>query len=109
MSPIDYYTSLSTEERAAYAKRAGCSIHHYQLNFFRVNGGPKKIPRQELLINLCRESEGNVSLDDAIDYFYIQPIKALAAIKASESRNKAERKNTKLQTSNFNDSHAVAL
>ena len=79
MRPIDYYTSLTAEERNQYAERAGCSIHHFQLNLFRVRGGAKKIPKPELLINLSLASEGHVSLDEAIDYFHAQPIKALAA------------------------------
>ncbi|RVU83852.1 hypothetical protein EOL70_13570 [Leucothrix sargassi] len=78
MKPIDYYISLSTEEKEKYAERAGCSIHHFKLNLFRVKGGVKKTPKHELLINLALASEGNVTIDEAIEYFHAQPIKVLA-------------------------------
>jgi hypothetical protein len=78
MKPIDYYISLTTEEREKYAERAGCSIHHFKLNVFRVKGGVKKTPKHELLINLALASKGNVTINEAIEYFHIQPIKALA-------------------------------
>lgn len=78
MKPIDYYISLSTEEKEQYAERAGCSIHHFKLNLFRVKGGVKKTPKHELLINLALASEGNVTIDEAIEYFHAQPIRLLA-------------------------------
>ena len=78
MRPVTYYISLSAAQRKQYAERSGCSIHSLVL-YFRAEAGPKKIPRHELLINLAIASEGAVSIDEAIDYFHVRPIKALYA------------------------------
>ena len=113
MKPVNYYTSLTTKERSQYAERSGCSIHHFH-NLFRVRGGAKKIPRPELLVNLCLASEGNVSLDEAIDYFHIQPIKALAADMQSDLEpvkrlNYAKPNSDQLEMKVLNDGERVAL
>ena len=68
---------MNREAQEAYANRAGCSIHHLVNNVYR-RAGPRKLPRPELLIGLVKASDGQVSLDEAIDYFLVQPVRKLA-------------------------------
>lgn len=79
MKPNDYFLSLTEQERDAYAVRAKCSIHHMRNNLFKQRGGSRKQPRPELLVNLAMASEGQVSLDEAIEYFLVEPVRKLAA------------------------------
>lgn len=72
MKPIDYYISLSEQERIAYAARANCSMANMNLNLFRRKG-VKKQPRFETVVRLVMASEGRISLPEAIDYFLVQP------------------------------------
>ena len=69
---------MNREAQEAYANRAGCSIHHLVNNVYR-RAGPRKLPRPELLIGLVKASDGKVSLDEAIDYFLVAPVRKLAA------------------------------
>lgn len=78
MEPMTYYKSLTTDERKQYAARAKTTLMYLVSHIFRMKGSTRT-PKPELLINLSLASEGNVSLDEAIDYFHVQPIKALAA------------------------------
>lgn len=89
MRPIDYFQQLDEDQKLSYAHRAGCSIHHMRLNLF-VKSGVKKLPRTELLVGLVAASEGHVSLDEAIDYFLVQPVKKLAAeLDSSQGQTRA--------------------
>lgn len=74
MSLPDYFWNLSDDEQKLYAKRAGCSIHHLINNIYR-RAGPLKQPRPELLVRLVLASEGNISLNEAIQYFLVEPVK----------------------------------
>lgn len=73
MKPIDYFYSLSQQERQLYARRAGCSFPHLKHNVFRKRG-VLKTPRNDLLIRLVIASEGAFSIDDAVKYFFIDPL-----------------------------------
>ena len=85
MKPNDYFLSLTEQERADYAVRAKCSIHHMRNNLFKQSGESRKQPRPELLVSLAMASEGQVSLDEAIDYFLVSPVRKLAAELAAPS------------------------
>ncbi len=78
MEPITYYKSLSVAEREKYAARANTTLMYLVSHIFR-NKGNTRTPKHELLVKLAFASEGQVTLDEAIDYFHVQPIKALAA------------------------------
>ena len=109
MKPNTYYSSLSLDQRERYAQKAGTTLKYLKAHVFRLNG-PTRTPGFDLLIKLALASDGNVSLDEALEYFYIEPVKAKALIiKADADRNYAERKKARLQTSNFNSANAVAL
>ena len=69
---------MTKEEQIAHATLAGCSVHHLVNNLYR-RAGPLKQPRPELLIGLVGAWKGQVSLDEAIDYFLVQPVRKLAA------------------------------
>ena len=69
---------MTTEERAAYAARVGCSVPHLVNNIFR-RAGHLKMPRQEFLIRLVKASDGKIRLEEAIDYFLVQPVLKMAA------------------------------
>lgn len=81
MRPVEYFKNLSEEEKLSYAKRAGCSIHHLKLNLFHQSAGPKKRPNDELIIDLAKESKGGFTLDEAIEYFLVEPCKKKASHK----------------------------
>lgn len=74
---MTYYKSLTVAEREQYAARAKTTLMYLVSHIFRMKGSTRT-PKPELLINLAIASEGQVSLDEAIDYFHVQPIKALA-------------------------------
>lgn len=44
-----------------------------------TGNGFKKRPRDRLIVGLVEASDGAVSLDEAIDYFLVQPVLKLAA------------------------------
>lgn len=78
MKPITYYQNLTVAQRRAYAERAGTTLMYLVSHIYRLKGSTR-IPKHELLINLAIASEGEVSIDEAIDYFHVRPIKALYA------------------------------
>lgn len=77
MNAFTYFENLSKLQREAFAKKAGTTIAYARAHLFSRNG-PRKTPSHKLVVSLAAASEGHVSLDEAIDYFHIQPIKALA-------------------------------
>ncbi|MEB4590112.1 hypothetical protein VSS37_03885 [Candidatus Thiothrix sp. Deng01] len=84
MTPSDFYESLSKEERKAYAENAGTTLNYLVAHVFRASGYSRR-PSNRLLVGLAMASEGKVSLDEAIDYFLVQPVKRLAAEREKES------------------------
>lgn len=78
MKPFDYYKTLSRDKRKVYAEKAGTTLNYLVVHVFRETGQTRR-PSNELLVGLVAASEGNVSLDEAIDYFLVQPVKKLAA------------------------------
>ena len=78
MKPDEYYQSLSKTQRNSYAIQAGTTLNYLVAHVFR-NPAPMRRPSNRLLIGLARASNGNVTLDEAIDYFLVQPVKSLAA------------------------------
>lgn len=78
MKPNTYYRNLSKTERDAYAKRAGTSVRTLEA-FLTASGVFRKRPRDRLILAIVNESNGQITLDEAIEYFFSQPIKTLAA------------------------------
>ena len=77
MTPLIYYKRLSTNAKKRYAQRADCS-HNYMQQKLMNGKGVMKIPRVDLVVRLAHASQGNVSLDESIDYFLVSPCKKLA-------------------------------
>lgn len=78
MKPLDYYSTLNREQRHAYAEAAGTTLKYLRAHVFRMSG-PTRIPSNRLIIGLVQASNGQVTLDEAIDYFLVQPIHRLAS------------------------------
>ena len=78
MKPNDYYKTLSKAQRRTYAAKAGTTINYLVAHVFRESR-PMRRPSNSLLVGLVKASEGHISLDEAIDYFLVQPVKKLAA------------------------------
>lgn len=83
MKPTTYYQSLSVSEKVEYAIRAGTTIRHMQSMF--TPAGFRKRPRDRLIIGIVDASNGAISLDEAIDYFLVAPVRKLAAELAPSS------------------------
>lgn len=64
-------------EKKAYAERAGTTIRYAQKVF--APGGVGFQLRSGLVISFAEASDGQVTLDEAIDYFLVQPVRKLAA------------------------------
>lgn len=77
MKPDNYYRSLSKSQRTSYAEKAGTTLNYLVAHVFR-DKGPMRRPSNSLLIGLANASEGQVSLDEAIDYFLVAPVRKLA-------------------------------
>ena len=73
MNPFDYYKTLSKDQRRAYAEQAGTTLNYLAVHVFR-SGGQIRRPSNGLLIGLVNASDGQVSLDEAINYFLVQPV-----------------------------------
>lgn len=61
-----YFSSLSKEEREAFARRAGTSVAYIQIHLMPRN----RIPRPELMQKLCKASRGKISRQALLDFFY---------------------------------------
>lgn len=83
MKPDDFFQSLTRKEKEAYAVRAGTTLRNAYAYF--APSGIRKSPRHQLIVGFAMASDGNVSLDDSIEYFLIQPVKKLAAEREKES------------------------
>lgn len=77
MNPFAYYQTLNKKEKENYASRSGSTFGYLNTHVFS-RSGPRKRIGNELVVSFHIESEGNVSLDEAIDYFLVQPVKKLA-------------------------------
>lgn len=62
----NYWKNLTTEERAAYAKRAGTSPEYIRAHLFYG----RKVPRKSLINNLATASQGKLKLSDVLDHFF---------------------------------------
>lgn len=62
----DWFLSLSDDERAAYALRAGTTAGYIRVHLI----GRRKMPRQALLGNLAAASEGKWTVSDLLAFFY---------------------------------------
>lgn len=76
MKPIDYYRMLSKAQRRIYAAKAGTTLNYLVAHVFRESS-PMRRPSNRLLVGLVKASDGNISIDEAIDYFLVQPVKKL--------------------------------
>lgn len=85
MKPEIFYRSLSRNQRTVWAERAGTTFRHVQSMFGAT--GFRKRPRDRLIVGLVEASDGAVSLDEAIDYFLVQPVRKLAAELGQCSQN----------------------
>ncbi len=99
MNPRDYFKNLPVEDKQAFAARCGCSLSHLQLAVLGTK--IRKRPRDLLIVNIVKASEGHISLDEAIDYFLVQPVKKLA-----ESQDSIHNK-TKAAARKMHDSRRV--
>jgi hypothetical protein len=77
MKPNDYYKTLTRDQRIAYAAKAGTTLNYLVAHVFRGESAMRR-PSNNLLIGLAVASDGAVSLDEAIDYFLVEPVKQLA-------------------------------
>ncbi len=79
MNPVDYYNNLTVGEKRSYAERAGTTLNYLRAHIFRADGKLTRTTSLQMVIRLTEASKGNVSLDEAVDYFLVQPVKKLAA------------------------------
>lgn len=67
----EYFLSLSEEDQAAYAERAGTTVGYIRIHLVPVP--PRKTPRGPLLQRLSAASEGYVSHEDVLAHFFPPP------------------------------------
>jgi len=88
MKPEEYWKSLTTREKETYAVRAGSSFNYLNKHIFKPSGRSRN-PKPNLIIRLASASEGNVSLEDAINFFLVDPVKELAKKELNEEQQEA--------------------
>lgn len=79
MKPVDYFSSLTEAQKKDFAERVGSSLAYLRLHVFRQKGGFRKRPGDDLIVRIVSASEKNITLDEAIDYFLVQPVLKVAA------------------------------
>lgn len=64
-----FYDSLKTEQRAAFAKRAGTTPLYIETHLI-APVGRRVMPRKKRIFAFVKASEGKLTLDDVLAYFY---------------------------------------
>ena len=85
MNIVKYFQTLDEAGKQAFADKVGTSVGYLRAHILSAKGGFRKRPKDELIVRLVMASEGQVSLDEAIDYFLVSPVKKLAAELAAPS------------------------
>ena len=67
MDFADFYRALSREERKQFADRAATSPEYIEIHLLPR----KKNPRKETMKSLAEASEGAVSYEDVVRYFFL--------------------------------------
>jgi len=67
MNLSTYWKSLDAPAREQYASRCGTTLSYIKVHLIPV---ARKVPRKELLINMAKESDGNVSIPEVLAHFY---------------------------------------
>lgn len=62
----EYYLSLSKNARKSYAKKAGTTDHYIHTHLINRY----KIPRKNLMLGLCKASNGAITIDDLTAFFF---------------------------------------
>jgi len=62
----DYWKSLNSNEKHAYAERIGVSEGYLRVHLIPA----RKTPRENILYGLSRESLGNVSHEEVLHHFF---------------------------------------
>lgn len=66
MTFLDYFSSLSKDEREAYARRAKTTIETIRTHWI----SRRRIPRPVTMQNLYRASRGKLTYQDLLRHFY---------------------------------------
>lgn len=77
MNIATYFRKLSDSDKKTFAAKAGTTVGYLSAHVLGLK--VRKKPKDELIIRLVAAANGNVTLDEAIDYFLVQPVKSLAA------------------------------
>lgn len=64
-----WYRSLTGEERAEYARRAGISRQYIEVHLLYR----RKVPKRETMLRLASASLGRVAYEDLLSWFYERP------------------------------------
>ena len=85
MKPDTYFwKKLETQkDREAFCLSAGSTYNYVSKHILRKKGATRT-PRKEILVGIVKASQGNVSLDEAIDFFLVSPVKQFAQEKQQE-------------------------
>jgi hypothetical protein len=86
MKPVDYFSSLTEEHKKAFAERSGSSLAYLRLHLFRQKGGFRKRPGDEFIVRLVEASNGGFSLQEAINYFLVEPVMRVAEERLANSQ-----------------------
>lgn len=65
-----YYRSMSQEDRAAYAERAGTSKEYIEIHLIPR----RKVPKKQTMRALSDASEGAVTFEDVVSYFFFNDV-----------------------------------
>lgn len=77
MKPDAYFGSLKYEQQSVYAQQAGTTAGYLRSHIFRKKGRSRN-PSFEIIVGLVSASEGQVSLEEAIQYFLVDPVVRIA-------------------------------
>lgn len=80
MKPDTYFASLHYNQQPVYADKAGTTAAYLRCHIFRKKGRSRN-PGFEIIVGLAEASEGQVTLEEAIQYFLVDPVLRLAAQK----------------------------
>jgi len=62
----DYYQNLTSDQRTAYANRAGTTIGYIESHLL----SRRKIPKRPTMNKLVKASRGKLTLQDLLNHFY---------------------------------------
>lgn len=65
-----YFTSLDSDGRKRFAKRARTSVMYIQLHLMATP--PRKVPRPDLMRRLVDATQGACSMRDVLNHFYAE-------------------------------------